>query len=47
MSYVLYYSKYCDNCKNLLYNLGKSEIQKNTFLNIDKRVKEKIKYMFC
>lgn len=44
MSYVLYYSKYCDNCKNLLYNLGKSEIQKKThFLNIDKRVKEKDK----
>lgn len=41
MSYVLYYSKYCDNCKNLLYNLGKSSIQKKThFLNIDKRVKQ-------
>ena len=41
MSYVLYYSKYCDNCKNLLYNLGKSTIQKKThFLNIDKRVKQ-------
>ena len=41
MSYVLYYSKYCDNCKNLLYSLGKSDIQKKIhFLNIDKRVKE-------
>jgi hypothetical protein len=41
MSYVLYYSKYCDNCKSLLYNIGKSDIKNKThFLNIDKRIKE-------
>ena len=28
MSCVLYYSKYCNNCEKLLYQLGKSEIQK-------------------
>ena len=28
MSSVLYYSKYCDNCKKLLYELGKTEAQK-------------------
>tara|TARA_B110000008_G_scaffold246990_1_gene258206 strand:- start:5446 stop:6018 length:573 start_codon:yes stop_codon:yes gene_type:complete len=44
MSFVLYYSKYCENCKKLLYTLGKSDIQKKThFLNIDKRIKEKNK----
>jgi len=39
MSSVLYYSKYCENCKKLLYELGKTEIQKDIhFLSIDKRV---------
>jgi len=39
MSSVLYYSKYCENCKKLLYQLGKSDIQKNIhFLSIDKRI---------
>jgi len=39
MSSVLYYSKYCDNCKKLLFDLGKTKIQKNIhFLSIDKRV---------
>ena len=39
MSSVLYYSKYCENCKKLLYQLGKSNIQKNIhFLSIDKRI---------
>ena len=38
MSSVLYYSKYCENCKKLLYELGKTKIQKNIhFLSIDKR----------
>jgi len=38
MSYVLYYSKYCENCKKLLYELGKTNIKTKThFLNIDKR----------
>jgi hypothetical protein len=41
MSYVLYYSKYCDNCKKLLYELGKSDIKTKThFLNIDKRMRK-------
>ena len=40
MSSVLYYSKYCENCKKLLYELGKSEYKKNIhFLSIDKRRK--------
>ena len=38
MSSVLYYSKYCENCKKLLYELGKTKIQNNIhFLSIDKR----------
>ena len=39
MSSVLYYSKYCENCKKLLYELGKTKIQKDVhFLSIDKRI---------
>jgi len=39
MSSVLYYSKYCENCKKLLYELGKTKMQKDIhFLSIDKRV---------
>jgi len=39
MSSVLYYSKYCENCKKLLYELGKTDMQKNVhFLSIDKRI---------
>jgi hypothetical protein len=39
MSSVLYYSKYCENCKKLLYELGKTNISKQIhFLSIDKRV---------
>ena len=39
MSSVLYYSKYCDNCQKLLYEIGKTNIQHNMhFLSIDKRV---------
>ena len=39
MSSVLYYSKYCENCKKLLYELGKTAVQKNVhFLSIDKRI---------
>jgi len=41
MSYVLYYSKYCSNCKDVLYELGKTNVKEQThFLNIDKRTKE-------
>tara|TARA_B100000900_G_scaffold410683_1_gene428950 strand:- start:4341 stop:4913 length:573 start_codon:yes stop_codon:yes gene_type:complete len=39
MSSVLYYSKYCENCKKLLYELGKTDVQKNVhFLSIDRRI---------
>lgn len=39
MSCVLYYSKYCDNCSKLLYELGKSNVKNSIhFLCIDKRV---------
>ena len=44
MSSVLYYSKYCDNCKKLLYELGKTKAQNTMhFLCIDKRVKRQSK----
>jgi len=39
MSSVLYYSKYCENCKKLLHELGKTKIQNSIhFLSIDKRI---------
>tara|TARA_B100000795_G_scaffold17505_1_gene11639 strand:- start:168 stop:728 length:561 start_codon:yes stop_codon:yes gene_type:complete len=38
MSYVLYYSKYCENCKKILYKVGKDKIKNDIhFLCIDKR----------
>ena len=38
MSYVLYYSKYCENCKKVLYKIGKNKIKDDIhFLSIDKR----------
>lgn len=38
MSYVLYYSKYCSNCKTILYKLSRNEIKEDIhFLCIDKR----------
>ena len=41
MSSVLYYSKYCDNCNKLLFELGKSDISKKIhFLSIDKRIQK-------
>ena len=42
---VLYYSKYCKNCNNVLKILGRSSLKNNIhFLSIDKRiVKNKIR----
>ena len=41
MSCVLYYSKYCLNCNNVLKVLSKSDVQKSIhFLCIDKRKHE-------
>jgi hypothetical protein len=41
MSSILYYSNYCNHCKNLLGILTKTEIKKEIhFLCIDKRVKK-------
>ena len=38
MSYVLYYSIYCENCKKILYKVGKDKIKEDIhFLCIDKR----------
>ena len=38
MSYVLYYSKYCDNCKKIIHKVGKDKIKDDIhFLCIDKR----------
>ena len=38
MSYVLYYSKYCENCKKILFKIGKNKIKDDIhFLCIDKR----------
>ena len=45
MSYVLYYSKYCENCKKILYKVGKDKVKDDIhFLCIDKRkvTKEKV-----
>ena len=45
MSSGLYYSKYCENCKKLLYEIGKTKIQKNMhFLSIDKRIQKNEKW---
>jgi len=41
MSLILYYSNYCDNCKNLLQNLAKNYNSKEIhFICVDKRVQE-------
>jgi len=41
MSNILYYSKYCDNCKKHLQILSKSNVQKDIhFICIDKRIKD-------
>ncbi len=40
MSYVLYYSKYCSNCKEILHKLSRNEIKDDIhFICIDKRKK--------
>lgn len=42
MSHILYYSNYCNNCKNLLQNLAKNYNSKEIhFICVDKRLKEK------
>ena len=42
MSTILYYSKYCENCKKILYDLGKSSVAKEIhFICVDKRRKDK------
>ena len=44
MSSVLYYSKYCENCNKLLYELGKTEISKQIhFYLLIKELKKMIK----
>jgi hypothetical protein len=41
MSNILYYSNYCDNCKNLLLKLNKYTNKNDThFINIDNRKKD-------
>lgn len=41
MSSVLYYSNYCDNCKNIIRTLGNSEIKNEIhFVCIDKRFRD-------
>ena len=41
MTSILYYSNYCENCKNLLKNISKSSIKNDMhFICIDKRVKK-------
>ena len=40
MSCILYYSNYCDKCKNILRTIGNSELKKDIhFICIDKRIK--------
>jgi hypothetical protein len=42
MSTILYYSNYCENCKNVLRILSKSKIKDDThFICIDKRFRDK------
>ena len=39
MSSILYYSNYCNNCKNLLSEISKSNIKNDIhFISIDKRI---------
>lgn len=41
MSSIFFYSNYCDNCKNIISTLAKSNIKKNIhFICIDKRIKK-------
>lgn len=40
MTSILYYSNYCENCKNILHSISKSSIKNDMhFICIDKRVK--------
>jgi len=42
MSTILYYSNYCDKCKNIIRILSKSDIKNEThFICIDKRFRDK------
>ena len=41
MSYILYYSNYCENSKNLLNNISKSNVKNDIhFICIDKRIEK-------
>ena len=48
MSYVLYYSKYCDNCKKIIHKVSKDKIKDDIhFLCIDKRKQIEKKNIYC
>ena len=41
MSSILYYSNFCENCKQLLSKISKSDVKKDLhFICIDKRIEK-------